>query len=451
MGFWDFLNSDRIDDKLDDIVGEDHKDELVVHTLELPPYRFVDIYNSIEEFTKTLKDLVTLETQHNENLNDILHSRADKWTDRTITKSEKIPWQIGANEEIYLPRDCFWLCPSDDQDQRFVIRLRFDSYQQKTGLELACSTTDNGELVINQIIQASTFNSIYRNRVLHLAYEAGKKDEYGDVERLEKLQVLFSPIGVVTSEDIVLSSEHIDLFQRNIIDLYERREILEANGVPTRRGILLHGPPGTGKTFACRYICHQLKETTSIFVSGAALANVAALFSLARLLQPSILFIEDADLMFSNRESNLNSTILGELMDHMDGLRVQENISVVMTTNDIDRLEVALKDRPGRISQCIYMGAPKSDLRRRYIDHQLHNFDVKNIDVETLVQNSEGTTQAFIKEWLYRSIQIACERLEKPTEKATLKDADFSLALDEMRQSVDNVGRNIIGFTGKIT
>jgi len=69
----------------------------------------------------------------------------------------------------------------------------------------------------------------------------------------------------------------------------------------------------------------------------------------------------------------------------MDGLRSHENISVVFTTNAIDRLEAAIKDRPGRISQCVYMGAPAPEQRQLFLKHQLRKHDAANVDLDQLV------------------------------------------------------------------
>ncbi|MEP0331132.1 MAG: AAA family ATPase [Anderseniella sp.] len=430
-----------------ELLGTSNKAALTVHELELPSYRYVDVFKSVEHFVSKLDKVRKIETTHTEDLNTIIHGKQDQWQSRKITKASQTPWPTSASEAVFLPLDCFWICPSPEGEKRFVIRVRFVQYMQKVKLELACGDKSGGEAAANEIATHSVQNSIYRNRVIHLSYESGKKDEYGDVEKAETLQVLFSSIETVDEKNIILSDDQVDLIRRNILDLRLKKDVLLNNGVPTHRGVLFHGPPGTGKSFACRYICHVLKDTTCIFATGSVLTQVGALFSLARLLQPAILFIEDADLMFSSRESNMYSTTLGDLMDQMDGLRAQENISVVLTTNDIARLEGALKDRPGRISQCIYMGAPDADLRLRYIQHQLREYDLSDIDLDLLVTESEGTTQAFIKEWLHRSVQIACERLDQASQKAVLGNGDFVVALKEMQQSLDTAGHKIVGFT----
>ncbi len=441
-----FASDDQIDLKIEQVIGKPHKKQLTVHTVELAAYRFVDLFNAIGAFVDGRTNVQIIETQQEEALNLLVHGGPSNWTDRTIRRSTKFGWQTGPDEDTYLPADCFWLCPSNSPEACFVIRLEFEEYQQKSKLEVACGAADEGEKALSQIIEHSSAHSIYRNRNLHLSYEAGKKDEYGDIEKPERFQVTFSSIEPVTDEDIVLSDEHLNVLRRNVVDLHHRRDVLKANGVPSRRGVLLHGPPGTGKTFACRYLCHQLQDVTRIFVTGSSLINVGAIFSLARLLQPAVLFLEDVDLIFATREINLYSTALGDLLDQMDGLRAHEDISVVLTTNAIDRLESAIKDRPGRISQCVYMGAPNGALRRRYIHHHLRGFDAGDLDLDRLVEDSDGATQAFLKEWVHRAVQIACERLDGAGEKAQLRDMDFADAMVEMQRFLDGTDGKIIGF-----
>jgi AAA+ superfamily predicted ATPase len=443
-----FLSPGRIDYKLNSLIPSRVKAKLIVHTIDLPAYRFVDLMNAVNDVISPRQRVTKLETQQNETLNQIIHDATTHF-DRTMRLSQKVSWQAGPDEEVYLPVDTFWVCPDKTAKDCLIVRLSFAEYTQKSTLEVACGDTDTGKQLLNDIIEHGRIHSIYRGHNLNLSYESGTKDEYGDVEKPERFQITFSTIDEVTDEDIVLTEEHLTVLQRNIVDLYTRRDILEANGVPARRGVLLHGPPGTGKTFACRFLCHKLEGVTCMFVTGSSLLNVGAIFSFARLLQPAVLFLEDVDLIFATREINLYSTALGDLLDQMDGLRPQENISVVLTTNAIDRLEAAIKDRPGRISQCIYMGAPPPTQRRLFLQHHLRGHNAESIDIESLVRSSDGATQAFLKEWTYRAIQIACERLTGPTEKAKLNNEDFEMALSEMSRFLDGSDGKIIGFTQK--
>ena len=444
-----FNQPETIDKLFEAEFGPAYKRSLIVHSVELPAYRFVDLYNAAETFVAGREKSHKIETeQPAETLNQLIHSDPPKYSDRSIQRSARTSWHTGVDTQIYLPVDCFWLCPSGFPEECFLVRLSFVEYKQVSRLELACGAATPGEQAVDRIVKHSRTHSIYRNHKLQLSYETGKTDQFGDIEKAEILQVMFSAVEPVTDADIVLSDEHLSVLKRNVIDVQARRKILKANGVPTRRGVLLHGPPGTGKTFACRYLSNKLKDVTRIYVTGASLINVGAIFSLARLLQPSVLFLEDVDLVFAARESNFYSPVLGDLLDHLDGLRANEDISVVLTTNAIDRLEIAIKDRPGRISQCVYMGPPNASLRRRYLEHHLGDRNTEQLDFELLVEISDGATQAFLKEWIHRSVQIACERLDDEGKKADLRNADFETALSEMSSFLEGSDGRIIGFVG---
>ena len=323
--------------------------------------------------------------------------------------------------------------------------LRYRSEKDTATLAVAGVASGHVDARIRRLIADSVATSIYRERLITLAYEAGTRDESGDIEKMEQLRVSFAVAAPVSRRDFVVDEGIYKLLWRNVIDLYERRHVLKAHGVPLRRGLLLHGPPGTGKTFACRYLCGRLVNTTRIVVAGNALNRVAQLFAFARAYQPSIIILEDVDLVFAARDINLYSSALGELLDQMDGLRPSDEVGVILTTNSIERLEAAIKDRPGRISQCVYFGPPGRTLRRRYIAQYAKAYDYAATDVERLVDLSHGTTPAFIKEWVHRTVQIATQGLGSDA-KLSLSNANFQEAFDEMKQASNGSSGRILGF-----
>lgn len=419
-----------------------------VSSKELPSYRFVDLFRAIELYTQSSIGLRVVESQHDETLNSLLHAKRDRWRSRRITQSSSTAWPTGPGEETYLPVDQFWIFEQIGSDcpVRMIIRLRYNPLAERAILEVATEQASVAEACMRTIIDQSIAASIYRNRILELSFEAGTKDEYGDVERAERLRVLFKAVESVADSDIVIDEAVRQMLWRNVVDLHLRRDVLKSNGVPVRRGVLLYGPPGTGRTFACRYLCGKLPETTRIIVTGIALLQVTQIFNLARMFQPSLVVLEDVDLVFASCQVNLYSSVLGELLDQMDGLRPYEDISFILTTNAIDRMEAAIKDRPGRISQCIFFGAPKPELRKRYLLHYLRHYNSSRVELDKLVQQSEGGTQAFLKEWVHRAVQIASERLNESSSALELRNDDFRNAMDEMRRFSEGSTARIIGF-----
>jgi hypothetical protein len=363
------MPSDRIDKRLTRAFGRAELQTFQVNRKELPGYRYVDLHRATRSFLEHQPLVTEVVSEHPEPLHQIIHEDPQSWVTRTIKRAPNTPWPIGLGEEEYLPTDAFWLCAIHEGSNRpqGLIRIAYNVFTEQTILEIASGNAGWRASTMERILEQSVSESIYRDATLEIAYESGMKDEYGDVERQEKLRILFKEIRPVTDDDLIVDAMTLRTLRRNVIDLHTRREVLKAHGVPIRRGVLLYGPPGTGKTFACRYICGQLEGVTKIMVTGSALHQVNAIFQLARMLQPSLLILEDVDLVFASREVNLYSSVLGDLLDQMDGLRPFEDISFVLTTNAIERMEAAIKDRPGRISQLIHFGAPPPPLRHRYL------------------------------------------------------------------------------------
>ena len=440
----------QIDDRLHDELGRSTVSEYAVSKKQFPAYRFVDLFHAIESIVETQKNLRTLESDNYEDLSNLIHDEKPNWGSRRINKSSRTAWTIGPDEEVFLPVDRYWIydMPERSNSQAIVIRLKYTSHEEVSTLEIAASNTDESAILIKKIAAQSIAVSIYRKKTFALSFESGSKDEYGDIEKSERLRINFKTASNVSREDFVVDKIVFDTLKRNVIDLQIRRERLRELGVPVRRGVLMYGPPGTGKTYACRYICGCLPETTRIFVAGTALGKVSQIFDLARTYQPSLVILEDVDLVFAARDINLYSSALGDLLDQMDGLRPFEDIGVILTTNSIERMEVAIKDRPGRISQCIYFGAPEKSLRAKYIAQYAKNYDYSEADEDELLAMTVGTTPAFIKEWIHRTVQFASERVSDEEDAITLQTLDFRSAYEEMKRFTDESSGRIIGFLG---
>ncbi len=124
-------------------------------------------------------------------------------------------------------------------------------------------------------------------------------------------------------------------------------------------------------------------------------------FKLARFLQPSIIVVEDVDLIARERTQLRGSgqeMLLNKLLNEMDGLREDAEIIFILTTNRPDQLEPALASRPGRIDQAIEFPLPDDIGRAKLARLYGRGLELDDDIVGTIVSKSKGVSAAFIKE-----------------------------------------------------
>lgn len=436
-----------VDNQISRIVG--YPEDYSVFTRTLPGYRFVDVFRAAEVYAQSL-GAERFETQHPENLVQVITGEFYAEANRHTRPPEYKSKAVAEDEEGFFPNDCFWLVRRTLGSDCGVIRVRTIDYSNEVLIEIAAKSTHQANIAVTTILENAAKNSIYKNKIIEISFQQEIRDEYGGIELREKVDPIFLTLPPVTSIDIVLDDETRDILQRTVIDFHERRDELVKLGLPARHGVLFYGPPGTGKTFTSRFLSNELGSATTIVSSGNSLLHVRSVCNIGRMLQPSVIVLEDVDLVYSQRETNAYSTALGELMDVLDGFRADDQIIFILTTNSIERVEDAIKERPGRISQCIYFGPPNGDLRARYLSSLVAAFNTSVLDVGSVVEKTDGATHAFLKELVFRAVQIGSEKLRVETpDELPLTNSHFDAALTEMRKSAGNAGEAIIGFQAK--
>lgn len=166
-------------------------------------------------------------------------------------------------------------------------------------------------------------------------------------------QVVRRPASTLVAED-----DRVDKLVADVRWFYGAREWYVARGVPWRRGYLLHGPPGTGKSSAIRAVASELELGLSILDLGRrSLTDDGLSEAVATAPGRSILVIEDIDAAFTERSAGETPTgvSFSGLLNAIDGLAAQEGRALFMTTNHIERLDPALI-RPGRADVHVELG-----------------------------------------------------------------------------------------------
>lgn len=245
----------------------------------------------------------------------------------------------------------------------------------------------------------------YRGKILSLEIS----DYYSGLSTGIRVHKLRS----VARDQVVLPAKTLDLLDRNIVAFAQQREQLRGWGLSTKKGLLFYGPPGTGKTHTIHYLAGSMEGHTTLLISAEQVGLLGEYMTLARLLQPSMVVIEDADLIARDRgsmQSPCEEVLLNKLLNEMDGLRGDADVFFILTTNRPEALEAALAARPGRIDQAIEFPLPDAEGRATLIRLYSRALDVPNEVVDATVKRTEGVSASFIKELMRRAAQSLLTR-----------------------------------------
>jgi hypothetical protein len=413
-------------------------------------YRFLDLSRALERLAAASGRAGACEHTHPRHT---LQTLLRDYTMMTPTAAPQHRMCVGYRQHAFVPGEIYWcvqgppgLAPGD----RVVLRLSAPVVGIAR-LEIAARTSEQAAVLFQWLAADALAHSIFRGQFLEIRYFTYVPySEHDSYHITNEITVVFKPKPAVGASDIVLDERVAQVLRRNVFDVFEQRDCLHALGLPRKRALLFYGPPGTGKTHTCRHIHTRMQGVTCILVTGQSLIRLQEIAKFARQLHPALVVIEDVDLVFTAREINPYGTALGDLMDQLDGFAPDEEVIFLLTTNAIERVEEAIRNRPGRINQCLYFGLPGAELRRRYLAQYLRPYDISAVDLDYLVRRTDQTSQAFLKEYVLRAVQVAAEsagyRPPAPLALLALETAHFDTAFDELVSHGDPHGQAIMGF-----
>ena len=348
---------------------------------------------------------------------------------------------IGNGETRRCLKNGLWLL-RDERGPYVIVLSQNNDYGQGSflNIELAAPPGDFGAELASRVFDALerhlSGGSCYRERVLSLE---SSPQWTGHAARIR-----VHNLDRVGRDDVILPDATLRALERNVLTFAEQRSALRAMGLSTQKGLLFHGPPGTGKTHCIRYLAGELRGHTTLLITAEEMGALPEYMALARLLQPALVVIEDADLIGrdrSARSSACDEVMLNRLLNELDGLRERADVFFILTTNRPDTLEPALASRPGRVDQAIEFPLPDERLRRRLIALYARSLQLPFELVDDLARRTGGASPAFIKEFLRR---IAQHHLETGRQ-GSVTSATAEAALHEMLFSGGALNTRLLG------
>ena len=227
--------------------------------------------------------------------------------------------------------------------------------------------------------------------------------------------------------------------------------------VKAPKGILLHGPPGTGKTMIAKAVANE-SEANFISIKGPELISkwvgesekgVREVFRKARAAAPCVIFFDEMDAIAPRRSSGqsdgqVTERVVSQILTEMDGLEELKGVVVLGATNRIDIIDEALL-RPGRFDRIIRIPPPDKDARIEILKiHTKKKPLAKDVDIAKLAEKTEGATGAELAA-IANSASIAAIRRylklhgkepEGGTGEFQITQADFEDAIKEMKRKM---------------
>ncbi|MBW3560910.1 MAG: ATP-binding protein [Actinobacteria bacterium] len=310
-----------------------------------------------------------------------------------------------------------------DPPHAIVVRQEEHGPSPNLIVEVLSPDAAHGQGVLEELRRTMAARSVYRGKVFELT------NPQGPFHR--NVGATFLPRPDVPRDQIVLPDGTLERIERRTVGFDPVADRLAEQGLRRKRGLLLYGPPGTGKTLTARYLMGRSQDRTVIVLTGAGLGAISESATLARRLEPSMLVLEDVDLVAQNRSlSPHGNPLLFELLNELDGLGDDADVLVILTTNRADLLEPALAARPGRVDLAVELPLPDAPERRRLLERYTRDVSCEVEDWSRAVERTTGTPASFIEE-VVRTAAVAAAQ----DGRDAFTSDDVDQALDELLES----------------
>lgn len=248
-------------------------------------------------------------------------------------------------------------------------------------------------------------NSIYKGHAIVTSFP-----DVEDTDCLEDTFAKFAEMDKISPEDILLNEQTYDDIDVSLFTPIRRTQMCRDNNIPLKRGVLLHGPYGTGKSMTAAATATICKENGWTFIYLKDVTKISKAYAFAKNYQPAVIFSEDIDQVLKVEKEKDRDAKVNQILNEIDGIDTKGlEIITVLTTNHIEKITQAAL-RPGRFDGVIRVDPPNQNTVERLIRMYAGNLLSEDVDISSSSEILQGEVPALIREVVERSKLSAIRR-----------------------------------------
>ena len=223
---------------------------------------------------------------------------------------------------------------------------------------------------------------------------------------------LMESVRSANLDQLVLAPETLEQLFAGCRGFFDQEATYTKHGIPWKRGVLLTGPPGNGKTQAVKSMINDL-EKPCVYVRSFDSScssdedNMSEVFERVRRIAPCVVVMEDLD-------SLVKPSKVSFLLNEIDGFMNNHGVLLIATTNHPERLDPALLERPSRFDRKVHFGLPAHRERFSYLLMQATKWNTEmrpdDAELDQVALATEGFSFAYLKEMCLSSMMVWMDR-----------------------------------------
>jgi transitional endoplasmic reticulum ATPase len=290
------------------------------------------------------------------------------------------------------------------EEKRGQVRFVIEGQTKRKHMEMLHALAE----LTRQIVRE---HSIYRGHAIRLLLDGS------EINLMEP--PTFMNLKRVKEDELVFSEDLMDQVITNLWTPIEHTEYCRMHDVPLKRGVLLEGPYGTGKTLAATVTAKKCEASGWTFITVGRVSALESALQFATNYQPCVVFVEDID-----REMAGERTVeMDDILNKIDGIISKgAEIMVVLTSNAASQINRAML-RPGRLDAVLHIGPPDAEAVQKLLRVYGRKLIKADADLTEAGLALAGRIPAVIREVVERSKLYAIARA--PGADFTLTDADI--------------------------